>query len=109
MACRRRCGVVYFTVVDATRGEIRSVAPDGSGARTLASGLSWVTQVVMDESQVFFIDNPSEDYAVQRVSRSGGEVTTLACGSGLDVHLAQDPDFVYWSDGTALYRIAKSP
>jgi len=101
-------GVVYFTLTDATRGEIRFVAPDGSGARTLARDLSWVTQVVIDESQVFFIDSPSEEYVVQRVSRSGGDVTTLACGSGLDVHLAQDADFVYWSDETALYRIVKT-
>ena len=100
-------GVVYFTLTDATIGEIRSVAPDASGARTVARGLSWVTQLVMDESHVFFLDSPSEDYVIQRVSRSGGDVTTLACGSGLDVRLAQDADFVYWSDETTLYRIAK--
>jgi hypothetical protein len=105
-------GVYFYSVEDPFLdhgGAIRLVPRDGGTVITTVDRVSLVLDLASDETHLYFITVYGNDYRIQYVSRFGGEVRTLACGTSAQqrMYVAVDAEFVYWADERALYRIEK--
>jgi len=88
--------------------KLLAIAPDGGAPVTTASELHYISEILLDATNVYLLATSSGGFRIQRVSRFGGSVETLACPSpSPPVYLAHDATYLYWSDGHALYRLPK--
>jgi hypothetical protein len=102
---------VYFSESGAGEytGSIRLVPRDGGTAVTTVKNLARTAALTADEHSLYFVTSYAPEYRVKQVSRFGGQVRTLACGryEHHSFYLSLAPDFLYYADGRALYRIDK--
>lgn len=75
-------------------GTIRSVAPDGTGARVVASGLSYPMRMTADDTHLLVT---TAGGTVARIARDGGQVTTVATGQNQPEGIAIAGDRVIWA------------
>jgi hypothetical protein len=105
-------GVYFFEAADPfveNAGTIRLVPRDGGEVVTTAADLAPVSALAADDSHLYFVSQYSRLYRIQRVSRFGGAVRTVACGpyEQQEVFVAVDSLYIYFTDGHGLYRLAK--
>jgi hypothetical protein len=104
---------VYFYETEAPfvehSGAIRLVPRDGGALITTADRISVALDLAEDATDLVFPMGDPNGYRISQVSRFGGEVRTLACGSAarLGMRIAIADLFVYWTDERGLYRTPK--
>ncbi|HEU4611207.1 MAG TPA: hypothetical protein VFS15_03980, partial [Kofleriaceae bacterium] len=106
-------GVYYYEVAEPFAdhgGALRLVPHDGGEPITTADHLAPIQDLVVDDTNLYFATAFDGEYRIEQVSRFGGEVRTLACGTfealpPLDVDELFDD--VYFTDGRGLYRIPR--
>ncbi len=101
---------IYVTEYDG--GTVKKLPKSGSGdALVLASGLAHPLGIVLDDSNVYWINRgtssvdggsdaavPNKDGAVMRASKNGGDATPLATGLPYPEGLAIHGRRLYWSE-----------
>lgn len=108
-----QAGVYYYEVAEPFAdhgGALRLVPHDGGEPITTADHLAPIQDLVVDDTNLYFATAFDGEYRIEQVSRFGGEVRTLACGTfealpPLDVDELFDD--VYFTDGRGLYRIPR--
>jgi hypothetical protein len=106
-------GVYFYDVGGAPGpyvGAIRLVPRDGGAVVTTVQQLARTVALTADEHSLFFTTVYSGEYRLKQVSRFGGEVRTLACGSydQQPFQIATTPDDVYFGDSRAVFRIDRA-
>jgi hypothetical protein len=105
-------GVYFYDVADPFAehgGSIRLVPREGGAVVTTAEDISLVLDLASDEQNLYFVTFYATEYRIKQVSRFGGPVRTLACGSVMEhsVYIGVTADSVVWSDYSNLYRVPK--
>ena len=89
-------------------GTLRAIPVDGGEPVVLTDVANVALGLALDDDDLYFVTASGPDYAIHRVPRGGGDVTTLACGSASsNLFLGVDGNAVYWSDAGALFRLLK--
>ena len=80
---------------------------DGNQFTTIASGLPFLSDMIVDGTNVYFSENDTG--RIQKVPVNGGDITTLAYGSvyWMPYILAYDNDFVYWVNAVEVGKVSK--
>lgn len=73
---------------------ISKVGVDGSGFVTLATGLPFLDDLVVDDTHVFFAEHDTG--RIRRMSIDGGPISTVVGASFPPFHLAVDEHSLYW-------------
>lgn len=105
-------GIYYYEVIEPFAdhgGALRLVPRDGGEVVTTADHLAPVFDLATDDTNLYFATGYGDTYRIEQVSRFGGAVHTLACGT-IDVqppplYIASRGGDVYFEDGRGLYRI----
>lgn len=95
-------------VTSAFAGSIRLVPLDGGEPVTTAGDLPLITDITADDNSLYFVSVLNAEYRVKQVSRFGGTVRTLGCGSfeqQQPIYLSIEAGHLFWSDGAGLYRL----
>jgi hypothetical protein len=103
-------GVYYYEAAEPFieyAGALRLVPRDGGSVVTTSAGLSTVIDLAADDLDLYFATAYGLLYRIKQVSRFGGTVRTLACGSFQQqrIYIAVRDGVVYWADGDRLERL----
>lgn len=93
---------------DATTGMIRKVSKNGGPVIALASGLNHPIAVLLDSSNVYFIERgswPNSNGALKKISKNGGSTTILASGLNYPQGpAAMNSTHIYWQEPTSIIK-----
>lgn len=103
-------GVYFYEVAEPFAdhgGALRLVPRDGGEVITTAEHLAAIQDLARDDVNLYFATAFDAEYRIEQVSRFGGEVRTLACGTfdaPPPLYVAARDNAVYFTDGHGLYR-----